>query len=235
MTETIQVGGLEFEVRRSQRRNTLGLTVDRAGEVVAHVSPETSAEELSTWIRKKLLWVHRKLAIKECAAPKRHAPEYVSGESFFYLGRSFRLKIVDQQAEPLCFCNSRFILRRDAKPAETHFRRWYLQAGLKWLPPRVKKLSARAGRQPAKVEVRDLGFRWGSCGKNGVLYFNWKVLQLPVRLLDYVIMHELVHLSERHHGFAYWEALDRAMPDWRTRKEALADKAKEYLVFGLSE
>ena len=61
--------------------------------------------------------------------------------------------------------------------------------------------------------MRDLGFRWASSGKNGVLFFNWKVLQLPVRLVDYIIMHELIHLAEGHHGPEFWKALGRAMPD----------------------
>jgi predicted metal-dependent hydrolase len=60
------------------------------------------------------------------------------------------------------------------------------------------------------------------------------VLQLPVRLVDYVIAHELVHLVEGHHGPAFWAALGRAMPDWQKRKDALVRQAKEYLVFGLS-
>jgi predicted metal-dependent hydrolase len=81
--------------------------------------------------------------------------------------------------------------------------------------------------------VRDLGFRWGSCGKNGVLFFNWKVLQLPVRLVDYIIMHELIHLVEGHHGPEFSKALARAMPDWQKRKDALATTAKDYLVFGM--
>jgi len=82
------------------------------------------------------------------------------------------------------------------------------------------------------VEVRELGFRWGSCGRNGVVYLNWKLLQLPVRLTDYVIAHELVHLHEGQHRPEFWAALSRAMPDWRKRKDALAEKAKDYLVFG---
>jgi predicted metal-dependent hydrolase len=61
------------------------------------------------------------------------------------------------------------------------------------------------------------------------------VLQLPVRLVDYVIAHELTHLREGHHGPAFWEALGRAMPDWQKRKDALANQAKEYLIFGLTE
>ena len=98
----------------------------------------------------------------------------------------------------------------------------------------LSRLSPRTSSNPKRVDVRDLGFRWGSCGKSGIVYFNWKTLQLPVRLVDYVIAHELVHLRESHHGLAFWEALGRAMPDWRKRKEALASQAKDYLIFGLS-
>jgi predicted metal-dependent hydrolase len=233
MTETLEISGLLFEVRRSDRRKTLGLTVDRGGELIAHTPLATSAEELARWVTSKLLWVHRKLALKEEAAPRMHAPEYVSGEAFCYLGRPFSLKVVPKQGLPLHFDGTRFTLRRDARPAEHHFRRWYLDTGTEWLRRRVATLAPRVGTTPTKVEVRDLGFRWGSCGKNGVLFFNWKVLQLPVRLVDYVIMHELIHLVESHHGPEFSKALARAMPDWQKREDALATTAKDYLVFGM--
>lgn len=233
MTETFELGGLRFEIRRSDRRKNLGLTVDRAGELVAHVPTETSAHELSRWVGKKLLWVHRKLALKEEAAPRMRAPEYVAGEAFPYLGRRYRLKLVERQEQPLQFDGTRFTLRRDARPAEAHFRNWYVTTGVDWLRRRTEILSARTAIKPRRVEVRDLGFRWASCGESGVMYFNWKVLQLPVRLVDYIIMHELVHLVEGHHGPEFWNALGRAMPDWQKRKDAIAGKVKDYLVFGL--
>ncbi len=233
MTETIHISGLVFEVRRSDLRKTLGLTVDRAGELVAHAPSETSVEELNRWITKKLLWVHRKLSLKDEVAPKVQAPEYVSGEAFCYLGRRFGLKVVAKQEHPLQFDGTRFILRRDARPAEEHFRRWYLLTGTDWLRRRVEQLSLHTARKPERIKVRDLGFRWGSCSQSGVVLFNWKVLQLPVRLVDYIIMHELIHLVEGHHGPAFWNTLGRAMPDWQKRKDALVVQAKDYLVFGL--
>jgi len=162
------------------------------------------------------------------------APEYASGETFCYLGRRYRLKLVSRQEQPLQFDGMKFALRQDARPAEAHFRRWYITNGADWLRRRVETLSTRTASNPKRVDVRDLGFRWGSCGKNGVLYFNWKVLQLPVRLVDYVIAHELIHLHEGHHGPAFWEAFNRAMPDWQRRKDALDSQAKEHLIFGLS-
>ena len=81
--------------------------------------------------------------------------------------------------------------------------------------------------------MRDLGFRWGSCGKNGVLFFNWRLLQLPVRLIDYIIVHELVHLQEPHHSPEFWQAIDRALPAWRQLKDALRSDGTRFLVFGM--
>jgi predicted metal-dependent hydrolase len=231
MTETLQIGDLTFEVRHSYRRRTFGLTVDRAGELVVHVPAVADDDAIKKWIKKKLLWVHRKLALKEQAAPKMRAPEYVSGEGFCYLGRRFRLKIVDVAKEPLRLASGQFILRNGTVSAKEHFRRWYVENGSEWLRGRIDRLSHYVPKKPKRIEVRDLGFRWGSCGRNGVLFFNWRVFQLPTRFIDYVIMHELVHLSERHHGPVFWAALDQAMPDWQKRKQSLATSAKEYLVF----
>jgi len=233
MTETIKIRGLGFTVRRSDRRKTLGLTVDRAGDLIAHVPFSTSEEKLSSWIESKLLWVYRKLALKGESMFSLREPEYISGETFCYLGRRFRLKTVDQQDQPLEFDGTRFTLRRGSQPAEQYFRQWYIQAGTEWLQRRVKTFSDRTVSKPQRVEVRDLGFRWGSCGKNGVLYFNWRLIQLPVRLVDYVIAHELVHLVVGNHGAAFWSHLGRVIPDWKVRKETLADQAKHYLTFGL--
>ena len=171
MTETLQVGGLRFEVRRSERRKTLGLTVDRAGELVAHAPAATSADELSRWISKKLLWAHRKLALKQEAAPRMRGPEYVTGEAFCYLGRRYRLKIVELQKQPLQFDGSRFTLRRDAQPAGSHFRQWYLQVGTPWLRRRADTLSP--GRRPSrhgfKFEIWDsaCAARTGCCFSTG--------------------------------------------------------------------
>ena len=228
MSETLQIGKLTFEVRRSPRRRTLSLTVDRGGELVIHSPATATMGKVEQWVRSKLLWVHRKLALKEDLAPRRRGPEFVSGESFSYLGRSYRLTIAAQQEDPLRFDGRRFSLRRDARAeAGDHFRRWYVSVGRDWIVRRVRLLTRKTGSRPTRTDVKDLGFRWGSCGRGGAIFFDWRLLQLPVRLADYVIVHELTHLVEPHHGPAFWSALDRALPDWRERKEELSVKAQE--------
>jgi predicted metal-dependent hydrolase len=235
MNQTLEVAGLVFELHRSARRHTLGLTVGRTGELIAHAPATASVDEICNWIRTKLLWVHGKLALKAQGAAKMRAPEYVSGEGFSYLGRKIRITVVKKQTQPLEFRDSHFFLRQDARPAHQYFRRWYMQAGTEWLRRRVEVLSRYTGSKPTRVEVRELGFRWASCTKSKVLFFNWKVLQLPVRFVDYIILHELTHINQRYHDREFWAAVARALPDWQKRKEELAQTATEYLVFDLQQ
>jgi predicted metal-dependent hydrolase len=228
MSELLEVGGLSFEVRRSARRKTVALTVDRTAELLVHAPADVSQDVLAHWVEGKLLWVHRKLAVKRALESRVRSPEFVTGESFTYLGRRYRLRIVASQDDSLHFGADGFSLRSDSREHATRlFRRWYSERGQEWVQRRVAALAPRIAAMPAAVSVRDLGFRWGSCTAKGVLNLNWKLLQLPVRLADYVILHELAHLVEPHHGPAFWSLLDRALPDWKVRQDALRQKATE--------
>lgn len=228
MSETLEIGGLTFTVRRSARRKTLGLTVDRGGERVIHCPESATTDTLARWTHPKLLWVRGKLALKEELAPLVREPEYVSGENFRYLGHHYRLRLVPQQEEALCFDGQRFLMRKDATPTGmVHFRRWYIEHGQARIAERVEWLSRRTGLAPSSIKLRDLGFRWGSCGRDSTLFFNWRLLQFPMRLVDYVVVHELAHLLESNHSPAFWRVLDRAMPDWRARKEELRTQAQD--------
>src|SRR5262249_48359544 len=161
MTETLHIADLDFEVRRGPRRKTLGLTVDRAGELVVHAPAEASPDDLRRWVTRKLLWVHRKLAQKQEMNAAARTPEFVTGESFFYLGKGFRLRLVENGKNPLRLSGEWLLLRRgDRADAVQHFRRWYLARGGPWLSKRVVMWRPRLNAEPAKVRVSDLGFRW---------------------------------------------------------------------------
>ena len=223
MNEKIVVENLEFEIRRSSRRKTLGLTVDRGGELVVHSPATINENELRQWVERKLLWVHQKLLLKKEHLLSANRLEIVNGERIAYLGRNYRLKIVEEQDKPLTFDGQWFNLcRTNREDAPKHFKKWYQDKGTHWLTERIKYWEPKAGITPSGILVKGLGFRWGSCGKNGVLNFNWRLLQLQVRLIDYVITHELVHLHEHNHTPEFWRILGRVLPDWRIRKDELS-------------
>lgn len=219
----LQVDDLTLEVRRSQRRRTLGLTVERDGELVIAAPASADEATLSAFVREKRLWIYRKLAEK--AELHRSVPrkEFVDGEGFLYLGRSYRLKLVDEQDAPLKLVNGRFRLRRDDLPdARNTFIRWYRARGQQWLTAKVRSYTDRMEVAPSQVRVQDLGYRWGSCGKGEALYFHWKTILLPQSIVEYVVVHELAHLHIPHHTPAFWRRVERVMPDYERRKNWLA-------------
>jgi predicted metal-dependent hydrolase len=121
MSEHLQIANLTFEVRRSSRRRTLGLTVDRYGELLVHAPDNAPTDELQKWTQKKLTWVYRKLVVKESYPARIKPPAFVTGERFNYLGRSYPLRLVTQLSQPLSFDGSKFCLRREARPQATRY------------------------------------------------------------------------------------------------------------------
>ena len=153
---------------------------------------------------------------------------FINGEGFLYLGRSYRLKIVDSQDEALKLVAGYFCLRKDALPrARETFIRWYAERGRVWLTAKVREHPQRMEVAPADVRVQDLGYRWGPCGKGNRVYFHWKTILLPRPIAEYVVVHELVHLHEPHHTLAFWRRMERVMPDYERRKKMLLLRAAD--------
>ncbi|MDT8880909.1 SprT family zinc-dependent metalloprotease [Halomonas saccharevitans] len=219
------VDDLTLEVRESARRKTLEITVDRDGELIIAAPKGTDEQLLHDFVAEKRYWIYQKLAQKAESQRRLPRKEFVNGEGFLYLGRSYRLKRIasDDQEAPLKLVAGRFQLREDAlTDARAHFIRWYTDRASDWLTTKVKEHARRLQVEPAGVTVQDLGYRWGSCGKGNRVYFHWKTILLPRHIAEYVVVHELVHLMEPHHTPAFWRLMERSMPDYEQRKGWLA-------------
>ncbi|WP_370693716.1 M48 family metallopeptidase [Pseudomonas sp. FP818] len=220
----LQVDDLLLSIRRSARRRTMEITVERSGNLVLSAPPEVSEAQLREFVLEKRFWIYTKMAEKERLQRQIPHKEFVGGEGFLYLGRSHRLKVVEEQNVPLKLAGGRFCMRRDAIPtARAHFIQWYSTRAKVWLSSRVADCQSRMEVRPAGVKVQDLGYRWGSCGKGDWLYFHWKAILLPTRIAEYVVVHEMAHLHEPHHTPAFWLRVERAMPDFAQRKTWLAE------------
>ena len=230
-SRTLTFDDLTFELRESPQRRTLEIIVDRDGSLVLATPPDVPQETLTQFVEENLVWVYTKLAEKESQARPRLPREYVSGEGFPYLGRSYRLKVVDgvEQQPPLRLYRSRFELRRDTVPhAPEHFIRWYTIHLRPILDRQLTALVDRVGASPREVHIQDMGYRWGSSNRRGHLYFHWRVAMLSHRMIEYLVAHELVHLIERNHNNAFWERLVRIIPDYADRQRWLREYGGMY-------
>lgn len=157
----------------------------------------------------------------------RTVREWRSGESFLYLGRNYRLGFNDTQSTPLIFKESRFYLNRsliendDEIALRNAFIEFYIQKGIERLQKRVTYFAPKVGVKAGKISIKELGFRWASCSSNGNIVFHWKCMMAPPKIIDYIVVHELCHLHQRDHNVAFWNEVDKVMPDYMERKEWL--------------
>jgi predicted metal-dependent hydrolase len=220
----LTIDNLSFQLKRSSRRKTMQITVDRGGELILSAPPEVEEGLLRDFVREKRFWIYTKLAAKDQLQRTVPQKSFVDGEGFLYLGRSYRLRLVDEQTMPVKLQSGRFmLLRSQAGNGREQLIRWYVERARKWLWQKVQDYANRMEVQPVGVKVQDLGYRWGSCGKGDWLYFHWKSILLPPRIAEYVVVHELAHLHQPHHTPEFWQRVERAMPDYERRKNWLAE------------
>lgn len=220
------IKNLKYEVVRS-RRSTADIIIERDGSVLVRAPEGAGDKQIADIVASKDYWIFQSLAEWRDLNATRVLREYKSGEGFIYLGRAYRLLLVTEQDQPLQLKNGRFTLRRDlveegeSAAAKAAFREYYIARGRERLKQRVEYYASKVGVGATAVDVRDLGNRWASCSPTGALAFHWKCMMAPQTIVDYIVVHELCHLHHRDHTDAFWNEVDKVMPDYRERKEWL--------------
>ncbi len=214
---------IAYNVVRS-RRKTADIVVERDGRIFVRVPPSISQEHIAEMIKAKELWIYKTLAEWRDLNETRVLRDYRNGEGFLYLGRSYRLSLVSGQEEALLLKNGRFCLRRDLvdrgeiAAAQAAFREYYIARGSERISQRLAYYAPKVGFDPNSFDVRELGHRWASFSSKGHLAFHWKCMLAPQKIIDYIVVHELCHFHYRDHTDAFWNEVDKVLPDFQERK-----------------
>ncbi|MFI5808562.1 M48 family metallopeptidase [Streptomyces sp. NPDC051561] len=224
LAEPLLVGGLVIEIHPVPGRKSVRVTVERDARILAVVPPGADREALENLIRTRLPWLYDKVRDREADTELRPHRRFTDGEGFYYLGRSYRLKIVAEATSPVSLTNGRLRLHRDHREsAREALVAWYVERGRLWLPRRIGPWSTCLEAPPSDLLVRPLGYRWGSCSARGTLNIHWAVMQLPTVLVDYVLVHELAHMHHPNHSPDFWRMVARALPDYESRRARLEE------------
>ena len=159
--------------------------------------------------------------------------EFVSGESVLYIGRHYRLKVHPNETGKAKLRGGWLHVPAPGYAQQTaHVRdaliSWLRRHAGERLPERVAAWRTRAGLGMPRVVIADQQKRWGSYDRNGTIRLNWRIIQAPMRLVDYVVVHELVRLRHRGHGRDYWQAFGKVMPDYERRREELRRRGVQW-------
>ncbi len=226
------VGDLVLAVAPPSDRKTIEIVVERDASLVLKAPPTATIERAQQFVTAKRPWVYRKLAEKDALTGPPIVKQFVEGEGFAYLGRSYRLTLTTDAGakQGVRLERGRFHLpAQEADRGAAAMRRWYTKVGGQWLRHRIRPWSARLGEEAVEVEVRDLGYRWGSARPAAGpqrINLHWATLQLPPSLIDYVLVHELAHLQETNHTPEFWSTVARLLPAYQQRRTVLATIGK---------
>lgn len=221
-----QSAQLNYEVVRS-RRKTADIIIERDGSVLVRAPQWADDEQVENIVESKHYWIYKSLAEWRDLNATKILREYKNGEGFLYLGRGHRLLLTGEQNEPLLLKNGRFCLRRDLveagdiAPAKSAFREFYTRRGNDRLRQRVSYFAPKVGVDAKDIDIRELGNRWASWSPNGNLAFHWRCMMAPQTVIDYIVVHELCHFHHADHTDAFWNEVDKVMPQYRERKEWL--------------
>ena|SRR2546426_890649 len=209
------------------RRRTIALVVGADATLTVRAPIQTPMDYIEDLVRRKLIWIRKKIAEAE-ARPSIRRKRFVNGESFFYLGDPYRLRVVSDAKAPLVF-QKEFVLAGEYQgQARKLLVNWYKQEARRKIPERVEWYARRCGMKIGSVKITNAEKRWGSCGKDSSVNFSWKLIIAPLHVLDYVVVHELAHILERNHSESFWRKVATMCPNYRSSIEWL--RKNEHLL-----
>ena len=210
------------------RHENFQITVHPDLRVVVDVPLGAASDKVIARVRKKAGWILRQLRYFEQFLPREPRKRYVSGETFRYLGRQYRLKVAEGQPNEVKL-SGRFLHVTAANPNRSELVKllvdsWYSRRAIDTYQNRLNQFlddNQHFGIHRPKIRVRKMHGRWGSCDQRSSILLNTELVKAPSYCIDYVIAHELCHFKYRDHGSKFQRLLSRMMPDWRQRKARL--------------
>ncbi len=192
------------------------MEITRDARLVLRVPLKAPMRLIEEFISRKRSWIERTRKIVKERFEKFSPKRFSDGEEFLYLGKSYKLNIVDE--EDILILNGNFRLpRKYLGRTKEIFTDWYKEEALKIIPERVRWFAQAAGAdyQYRDVKISRAEKRWGSCSPQGRLRFSWRLIMAPPEVIDYVVVHELVHVKEKNHARAFWGRVESILPSYK--------------------
>jgi len=221
--ETRRIDNLTYSLKRSNRKS-IGITIERDGSVVVRAPFDKGFSKIEKFVSEKRIWIHKKLAQKQAVNREKPKHEFINGQGFLYLGKSYRLRLIDSEdrADSRRTSNGLALRLRhgyfelaggEKRNARRYFVSWYKKKTEQKLKERIPRYDKRIGVTVSKCRVAELGHRWASHSRNGSINVNWRSVMAPIWVFDYILVHEMVHIIEHPHSTKFWRIVSRVIPD----------------------
>jgi len=224
---------ISFTLQQGKRK-TLSISVLPDMTVEVKAPEEANLHQVKDRVRKRAPWILKQQKQFETYLPAQPTRKYVSGETFRYLGKQYRLKISKGTATREVKLKKGYIEvylpgKPDQKDTMKAVEDWFRSRAREVLSKRFHdylKVTKLKLPKPPPMEIRKMKTRWGSCTKEGKIILNPELIHVPSRCIDYVIAHELCHVIEHNHSKRFYALLEREMSDWKAVQRRLNGSGK---------
>ncbi|MBP1711004.1 MAG: metal-dependent hydrolase [Deltaproteobacteria bacterium] len=209
---------INYSLKRSKKRKkTISLQVGSNSDITVYAPYYTPVSEINRFVEEKRNWLDR-ILLNQALRPNHHKEKtYETGEEFYYLGLPYTLETGFDPLENtgVFFRFDRFILNcpDNGEMKKYYFASWYQKKAREHIPIRVEHFSRELNLQPRGVRITSARSRWGSCSEDNSLAFSFRLMMAQPQVIDYVVVHELMHIREKNHSSKFWRLVIGAMPD----------------------
>lgn len=208
---------MDYQLIRSKRK-TLSLQINTKAELIIRSPKNLSIKEIESFVNDKSEWIKKKQrAIQSKIIP---SPNYTEDEYFLYLGNQYPLIHNTNQTSSLHFDGKVFSLKGDGLSA---FHTWYKTTFKKVALPRLDYYAQLHQLNYQQVRFKAQKTLWGSCSAVNNINLNYLLIQAPISVVDYVIVHELAHIKHKNHSKHFWSFVSQILPNYKASKRWLQE------------
>lgn len=229
----LNISGIPIEVCKKNIKNMHLYVKPPNGHVTVSAPLSMSDVAIERFVRTRISWVKKKVA-QFNNQPRQSEREYVSGETLYVWGKQYFLQTVNGSNYSLVLSNDKAVLtvRKGSSPEqrECFTREWYRGLLKEEIAKQLPKWEEKTGLKASDWQTKYMTTRWGTCNtKTGKIWLNLQLAKKTPECLEYVILHELIHLVERSHDVHFLELMDKYLPMWREVKTTLNGQTLDFM------
>lgn len=210
------------------RRKTVAIEIRPDGQVWVRAPFHTPQAYIDQFLAAKADWIQRKLQLVRQRLQKQPEESALKEQGAYFLGEWYPLQLTTRTRTAQIHGKTIWAPKGAPDEQKNLFLSFYRREAKKTLPALVTLLASLHGFTPSKVRISSARTRWGSCSTKGTISLSWRLMMVPMPLIEYVILHELTHLKVHNHSRSFWLSLAAILPDYAVRRKQL--RAMEKLL-----
>ncbi|MCK5129834.1 MAG: M48 family metallopeptidase [Clostridiales bacterium] len=201
-------------------RKTISLQIDESAKLIVRAPYHISKNIINKFIDEKSAWIDKKQNLMK-QHNEHNNIEYEDGKIFLFLGKKYQLRINDTIKSIMIYEDNIEFPFKYIENAKKQMVIWYKRKAKEIIIPRAEEHVKNLNLNHNKIGINSAQKRWGSCNANGNINFSYRLIMAPIDVIDYVIIHELMHLKELNHSSQFWKLVESILPDYKIRRKWL--------------